>query len=332
MTNVLIRMGRIAAAVVITCLVCVVLPLQAQDVRVHISEDSVTVGQRFQLSITAEHDFAADPAFPEPADTLNFGDLEVLSRLARESFTRGDMRIDSIVYEVATFALDTAAVPPLPVLFTAGEDTFSVRTPPMGIPVISLVPPDAQDVRDLAPLVEFPRPIWPYIAGGAVLLLLAALLAFYLWKRRGREVPAPAEPQTPPEPPHVEAMKRLQALEQTDLDHRDAIQPFYTELSDVIRHYLARRLHVNAKEMTTRELIRKLAHQDLPNADTRRELQIVLSLADYVKFADAEPSPEEGRNALSKARGLVQSVEDALRPAEPSADELQRAGINGQND
>jgi len=330
MTNVLIRMGRIVT--VATCLITVTIPLQAQDVRVHISEDSVTVGQRFHLSITAEHDFAADPAFPEPTDTLNFGDIEILSRHARESYVRGDVRIDSIVYEVATFALDTATVPPIPVLFTAGEDTFSVRTPPMGIPVISLVPPDAQDVRDLAPLVEFPRPMWPYIAGGAVLLLLAALLAFYLWKRRGREVRPPAVPPTPPEAPHIEAMKRLEALEHIDLSHRDAIQPFYTELSDVIRQYLARRLHVNAKEMTTRELIRKLAHQDFPDEGTRRELQIVLSLADYVKFADAEPSPEEGRNALSKTRAVVQSVEDALRPAEPTADELQVAGENGQSD
>lgn len=331
MTSVFIRAARIAAAALSTCLVFAAVSVQAQELRVQLSEDSVTVGQRFHLSITAEHDFTADPAFPQPTDTLNFGDLEVLKQLARGSSTRGGTRIDSVVYEVTTFALDTALVPPIPVLFTAGEDTFSVRTPQTLVPVISLVPPDAQDVRDLAPLVEFPRPIWPYLAGGAILLLLAALLAFYLWKRRGREEPVPTEPHAPPELPHVEALKRLQALEHTDLADRDSIQPFYTELSDVLRHYLARRLHVNAKEMTTRELIRKFAHQDLPSADTRRELQIVLSLADYVKFADAEPAPDEGRNALSKACGIVQAVEDALRPAEPPPDELELARDNGRH-
>lgn len=296
------------------------LPLHGQDLRLHVSEDSVTVGQRFFVSIAAEHDFAADPVFPEPTDTLTFGDLEVLRRHARNSFTREDMRIDSVVYEVVTFALDTATVLPIPVLFTAGEDTFSVWTTPAHVSVISLVPPDAQDVRGLAPLVEFPRAIWPYVAGGALLLLLAGLLAVYLWKRRERSAAAPLTPAAPVEPPDVEAFKRLRALEGVDLTRREAVQPFYVELSETVRHYLARRLHVNAMETTTRELIGDLSRRDIPNADTRSALQSVLTLADYVKFADAVSSPEEGRAALSTAGNVVASIEEDLRPPEPSSE------------
>ena len=316
MTRILRNRRAIAAACVLLGCVAAAGAVQAQEVRLHVSADSVTVGQRFLVSIAAEHDFAADPQFPEPSDSLAFGDLEVLRRHARDSFARGEMRVDSVVYEVTTFALDTAIVAPISVLFTAGEDTFSVRTPEEIVRVVSLVPAETQDVRDLAPLVEFPRPVWPYVAGAALLLLLAALIAFLVIRRRRR---VPAEPPAPPPPAvpaDVEALNRLQALEGMSLDSPEAAQPFYTELSDTLRHYLARRLRVNAMETTTRELMSELSQRQLPSSDTRTRLQDVLSLADYVKFADAVPAPERGREALGTARGIITAVEDEIRPAE----------------
>ncbi len=317
MTNGLLRTGRTLAALgAVVCFLTAASPLHAQELQLHVSEDSVTVGQRFYLSITAEHDFAADPQFPEPTDSLVFGDVEVLRRHARNSFPRGGVRIDSVVYEVTTFALDTAVVTPIPVMFTAGEDTFSVRTSERWVRVVSLVPSDAQDVRDLAPLVEFPRPMWLYLAGAAALVLLVALIAFYVMRRR-RRMPIEADlPAQPVEAADVEAMKRLRALEGIDLENAEAAQPYYTELSDTLRHYLARRLRVNSMESTTRELIRELSQRDVPRTNTRTQLQDVLSLADYVKFADAVPTPERGHEALRTARNIVESVEEELRPPE----------------
>lgn len=316
MTNRLFRTGRAAALWALVCFAAAPV-MHAQEVRLYVSEDSVTVGQRFYVSIAAEHDFAADPQFPEPTDTLVFGDVEILRRHARNSYSRGDSRIDSVVYEVTTFALDTAAIAPIPVMFTAGEDTFSVRAPGHTIRVISLVPPETQDVRDLAPLVEFPRSIWPYIVGAAALILLAALLAFYVIRRRRNQPPRAVSPPPPREPADVEAMNRLRALEATDLEAAESAQPFYTELSDTMRHYVARRLHVHSMETTTSELIRELSRRDVPAPDTRARLQDVLSLADYVKFADAVPAPERGREALRTSFGVVESVEQELRPSAP---------------
>lgn len=316
----LFRTGRTVAFLwAFVFLVAAVPPSSAQDLRLHLSADSVTVGERFFLSITTEHDFAADPQFPEPTDSLVFGDIEVLTRTSRNRYSRGDMRIDSVVYEVTTFALDTAVVSPIPVLFAAGEDTFSVRTSEQFIHVISLVPPETQEVRDLAPLVDFPRPIWPYVAAAAALLLLAALLALYLVRRRRRIPAEAAAPPAPADPADVEARKRLKALENTDLTRSETVQPYYTELSDTLRTYLARRLHVHSMETTTRELLRELSQHGVPRADTRRHLQDVLLLADYVKFADATPPPDRGVEALGTAREIIESVEEELRPRESTA-------------
>ena len=288
----------------------------AQDLTVHVSADSVTVGQRFYFSVVARHDFAADPVFPDAVDSLSFGDLEVLRLHVRDSYREAGARVDSVVYEVTTFALDTALVAPVPVLFTAGEDTFSVLTPEAMISVASMVPPDAQDIRDVAPIVDIPAPIWPYLAGAAALLAIAAALAFYVYKRRRRVPTGPPATDAPPAPPHVEALQRLRALEQVNLAERAAIQPFYVELSDTLRHYLARRIHVAAMEATTSELVGDLLRKGaLPGALVER-LRGILTLSDFVKFADAEPPPDQGRDALKSSRNLVQDVEHALQEPE----------------
>ena len=84
----------------------------AQSVRAYLSVDSVSVGERFRLTFAVENNGVARVLFPDPAlgDSI-LGDLEVLQVLGRG--TSG--RKDSVVYEVTTFALDSARVPPIPV-------------------------------------------------------------------------------------------------------------------------------------------------------------------------------------------------------------------------
>ena len=296
------------------------LPAAGQELDVHVSADTVTVGERFHVSVTARHEFASPPSFPSPSpgDSLAFGDIEVLQRLTSESYARGDLRVDSVVYEVTTFALDTARLAPIPVVFTAAEDTFSVQTEPAIVPVQSLVPADAEDVKDLAPLVEFPRSFWGYVLIAAGLLLLAALVAFYLWRRRQKRAEEPQPADEPPTPPDVEALRRLKALEGVDLSRRDEIKPFYIELSDTLRTYVSRRLGVHALERTTRELIADLQARSLPDEETTGRIRNILVQSDYVKFADAEPSADESRTILGTANKVVEAVERQTRPkAEP---------------
>lgn len=290
-----------------------------QELDLHVSADSVTVGERFFVSVTVRHDFTADPQFPalDASDSLTFGDLEVRSLQALETFARDGGRIDSAVYEVTTFALDTAQIGPIPVLFTAGEDTFTVQTETEWLTVISLVPEDAEGVKDLAPLVDFPASRWPYVAAAAALLLLALLIALYLRRRRQLAALISAPPQ-PPVPPEREALDRLDALEHVDLSIPENIQPFYDELSGLLRTYVARRLHVPALESTTGELIRELRRRRLPAEETTNRLRGVLGTSDYVKFADASPPPSQGRELLGTSRSIVHDVEHELHPPEES--------------
>ncbi|MEM8485878.1 MAG: hypothetical protein AAF564_10040 [Bacteroidota bacterium] len=299
--------------------------VQAQQVRAYVSVDSVRIGDRFSLTVVAEHTFVADPIFPETqAGAEFFGDLEVLavqmagSRLASEGVAGS--RIDSLVYEVATFALDTAFVPSIPVFFVADADTTFYASFPIELPIISLVPEDADGIRDLAPIADFPINPWPWILGILALLGVIAGL-YYLWKRRRDALPETVF--TAPVPrisPIEEAIGRLRTLEKdADLQDVAQIKPFYVELTEILRVYMSRRLKINAMESTSHELM-----QDLNKMVQRRKItpeaahlsKRVLHVSDLVKFADIQPAPEVGHQAFRETRKILDEVEEALRPVE----------------
>ena len=289
-----------------------------QRVTASVSADSVTVGQRFFLTLLVDHAPAERPVFPDEApveiDTttgrVRLGDLEILARAAYATRPLDGGIRDSLVYEVATFALDTAFVPPIPVHFTADADTLTAASEPFFVPVISLVPADAQDIRDLAPLAEFPRPMWPWALLGAVALILAALAVYHHRTRAPEEEPPPVtSAPPPPASPYREAVERLRRLE--TLDPEEA-KPYYVELSETLRTYLSRRLGVSAMEETTSELVyelKRFAERGQVAESVVEEVRAVLTLADFVKFADARPPAPRGREALARARTAVQTVE-----------------------
>lgn len=311
---------------VFTCLVLFALLLlfpsatHAQEVRAYVSADTVAVGERFTLSLVAEHNFQMTATFP-PADTAEpFGDLTVLSRSEAEhrylGTDRPGTRVDSVAYEVTTFALDTARVPALTVELTSQSDTLTAASTPFTVPVRSVVPPDAQELRDLAPQAEFPRPLWPYVLLGLAALALLGLLGYYLWQRRQPEAEREAEPvPSPAVSPYESAQRRLRRLEHTtDFGDPDAVKPFYTEIADLLREYLARRLGVAAHERTTRELLHALRQHRALSEGAIGRIRRVLEKADLVKFADVRPAPDENRTALNETRAALDAVEEALRP------------------
>ena len=298
----------------------------SQAVNAYVSEDSVRIGDRFYLTLTATHESDQTPIFPTVQEGGDiFGDLELLSvEGAGISLIEGSTtgaRIDSLVYEVTTFALDTAFVPSIPIYFAVNGDTSFYASRPLEIPVISVVTPDASDIRDIAPIIDFPRNIWPWMIG---LLLVAAVvvgLIYYLGKRPvvEEEVVLRA-PMAPLMPPYDEAIKKLQGLEKnSDLNDLLQVKPYYVELTEILRTYLGRRLNINAMESTSKELMQdmnRLAHgTSLPDESaylTRR----ILHVSDLVKFADMQPRPEVGTQALMETRKVLDLIEASFKPVE----------------
>jgi len=282
----------------------------------YIVEDSVAIGERFTLIVSAEHGFNVNVEFPQPdAGPLIFGDVQVVGEpdigdryLGAEA---PGMRIDSIRYTATTFELDSARVPSLPVdVILAGGDTLTGATQPLAVPVYSTVPSDETHLRGLAPLAPFPQPTWPWVLLVVAGVGLAGLLAYLWWNRTEEGLSEEdAPPPAPDVSPYEAAMDELETLQRIDLSDRDAVKPFYVRLSSTVRRYLASRLEISAMERTTGELIHALERRpDVPPVVTSR-LRAVLELADLVKFSNARATSEDGRTAIKEARKAIEIVE-----------------------
>ena len=291
-------------------------PARAQSeprVEARVSADSVKIGERFTLTLVAARAADRDAMFPGvDAGSAVFGDLHAVRRGAvrtrRPSTAR---RVDSVAYEVTTFALDSARVPVLPVRLASGGDTTVVGTPPRTVPVVSVVGPDAEALRTPAALIPFPRPAW---AWGLLALLTAAPPgggAYRWWRWRPREEEAPDETES--EHPYEAASARLRRLERRHPSGDEAAKAFYVDLTEALRVYLVRRVGVRALEQTTAEVVAALRRRPEVHEETIRRLQAVLEQADLVKFADAQPSPAESRSVLDEAQAVLDALEATQR-------------------
>jgi len=291
---------------------------RAQSVRfeTHISTDSVAIGERFTVSLVAAHGGGVDVSFPAPDAGGIFGDLEVIRRLTVQSRrVNGGQQVDSVAYEVTTFALDSVRVPALPIRVTAGRDTTLRSAPTRTVTVVSVVGSDAKGIHGVAALADFPQPWWTWVLLGLAVTGLLAGLAYLWWRRRQDDDPAPvrsvfADDQTP----YEAATARIRQLEESyDLSDPDAVKPFYVELSNALRVYLAREVGVAAPERTTREVVETLEHRPgVPTTATSR-IQAVLQLADLAKFADIRPSSDDHEKAIREARAALDAIEAAPR-------------------
>lgn len=164
-------------------------------------------------------------------------------------------------------------------------------------------------------------PLWLLwlLAGIAVAAAFAAVLVLTR-KRKIAAVAAAAKPV----PPFDLAMMRLEKLRQSGAAVPGHEKQFYTELTDILRRYLHGRFGINALEMTSSQILKALRS----NPDTRmpaEQMNEVLKIADFVKFAKVKPLADDNQRSLLRATEFVQSTKPLPPPPPPSGKDATRA-------
>ena len=310
----LVLMGFVAAA-----------QSETPTVRARIEPDSLFIGDQFDFVIEVEKDLVQTTLFPEFTPAKE-GMIELVEVMPIDTLERDGRRLKIAQrYRLAAFQEGLINMGKPGVLYADKNivDTL-YATDSLVLKVGTFqIDSTSQSIYDLKPQLTLKfklAEIRGYIAWGLLVALLVALAIYGLHRyleARGRHLKDLFKP-APPEPPHVVAIKALEALHHQKLWQNNKHKLYYSTLTDILRTYIAGRWEVGAMEMTSDEIITAMRNEELPEK-ARMDLTSVLMDADLVKFAKFTPEAEQNESDYTKVYYFVEET----KPVEvnPEAEE-----------
>ncbi|MBQ5903313.1 MAG: hypothetical protein IIW89_03135 [Alistipes sp.] len=310
----LVLMGFVAAA-----------QSETPTVRARIEPDSLFIGDQFDFVIEVEKDLVQTTLFPEFTPAKE-GMIELVEVMPTDTLERDGRRLKIAQrYRLAAFQEGLINMGKPGVLYADKNivDTL-YATDSLVLKVGTFqIDSTSQSIYDLKPQLTLKfklAEIRGYIAWGLLAALLVALAIYGLHRyleARGRHLKDLFKP-APPEPPHVVAIKALEALHHQKLWQNNKHKIYYSTLTDILRTYIAGRWEVGAMEMTSDEIITAMRNEELPEK-ARMDLTSVLMDADLVKFAKFTPEAEQNESDYTKVYYFVEET----KPVEvnPEAEE-----------
>lgn len=251
-----------------------------------------------------------------------------------DSTDLGNGRIQ-LIYRMTFQAFDPADILTLPgfAYASAGDTavsdilTFKVYpvelSPELGDPadVENLkIHPDEKVVSIPSKWYDYIPDWWIWVVIGLAVIGLGVVV-YYFYKKNGPNIFVSRKPI----PPYELAISNLNKLKAKHLIENGLAKQFYTEATDIWRTYLKGRFDINAMEMTSRQIVKELRDNKEVHL-TVDQIEPMLELSDFVKFAALTPS----RDDMEKAFGIIYSFVESTRPA-PEVEETSEADNNQNN-
>ncbi len=292
--------------------------LPPEQLRVRASPDKVQLGEPFVVEVAVTHAKEQRWELVAPGD---LGDFDFVGHQRSRKDGR-DSSTTVFAVKLQAYALGQQTTPTF--TFEVADPLGAGQLPAAGtkIEVVSSLPKDAQktgaNLYDVRAPEEVAVRSWRLLyALGAALAAAALAYALYRWLKRPK--PVPAVPEKPPLPLHVRTTAALDALAAQNLPLKGRVKEFYFRLSEIVRAYLGELYGFEALECTTPELLAALSARSTPGLPAK-ELSDFAQHSDFVRYAKAQPGPDECRLALELAYRVVHATTAALPPAPtPSA-------------
>jgi hypothetical protein len=268
------------------------------DVSVTLTPTQITVGDLVTLQIEASAPIGFSLSLQNDKSYGSFTVVESQQLLdiptnARRSWT-WSMQLD-------TFDAETTSLEGLAIDWTSNTGkTGRLSVAPIVVSVQSVAGDALQsmsirDIKGAVPLLS-KSSLLAFIASGATCIALIILLVRFF---KGNK-PAISH--------HEIAIKAITELKHSNLD----VQPFYTTLSDIVRHYLEGRFQIPATGQTTREFLNDAKQNTRLESTDRESLGTFLVAADLVKFARHEPTANVNEDAIHQAEVFIEETSEEL--------------------
>ena len=183
--NVETELGSVAKKLIyIVCLLVIGGSLFAQTLEpiVTLSQDSVMLGEEFEVSVTIKYPKKRQVLFPD--STHFFGTFELAKKVYSTTTSNDSISIDSAVYTFTTFDLSSPQKLAIPVFIVTATDSIEVVSDSLSIfikEVIGELPDEIEikgntDYQEVE--YEFNKEPWFYVIGGLILLVIISVLVF----------------------------------------------------------------------------------------------------------------------------------------------------------
>ena len=267
----------------------------------------------YRVRVNSDPSFEID--FPEAgAEIAGFRIVDVGRE---EPVEKGGRVWEERWYQLRADLVGSYVLPPIevgyrPVPIADEQDAAwqTLRTSEIFVEVESVLPTngEASDIRGLKPLRQV-RPPMPWLLIGSVVVLVALLIVGLYWYLRRR---ARMKVFVPLVPAHEMAFAALNRLRETDFEDPESVRSFYFRISEVLRAYVEGRFALNATDLTTEEILAKVAALEELQADQDRALADFLLGTDQVKFAHREPTRADIEGTYELALNFVEATRPVL--------------------
>ncbi len=284
---------------------------------VTIQPQQILIGQPADLQISANipsGGFLNWPGYEELEDhkieILNLGLVDTLDRDAGSTTLMQTLRVTS-------WEEGYIPIPAFEFTFISDNDTIHFESKATLLEVQTVEVDMTDRYRDIRPLFKFPRTfreILPYLLAAIGLLIIVVLIILFL-KKRKKPLKEPTIWEKPEVPAHIAAISSLETLRQKELWQKGHIKAYHSELTTILRKYLYKRFHLDAIEMTTREIVQKLPAY-IENTALQSDFKNIFELADMVKFAKFNPEDNDHEKVLEKALEFVKKTAEIVNDKE----------------
>lgn len=274
----------------------------------------LTLGDQTRLQLQADCDKDEYVTFPTFGKELIDG-VEIVRQGTVDSTVDKQGKHYSQELVLTSFEDSLFFIEPLP--FASGEDTAYSETITLNF-VQPFVLDSTTAITDIRDIQKAPIWWWGYIRWILGLLLLAGIgyLVWWLLGKIGNHTNTfvPVKKKEPERPAEEVALEELDRIREEKIWTQGHTKQYHTELTDVLRTYIAKRFGVASTEKTSDETLQAMK----PILQNQRELHAslskVLRLADLVKFAKWQATPDENEQALHIAYEFVNETKPAPMP------------------
>ena len=281
--------------------------------------DSTTlfIGDQTDLHLRAICEMGEQVLMPILEEQLIPG-IEIVDRTIVDTTILNDGRVQYNQYLTLTSFKDSLFyISPLP--FVCGGDTIWSES--LTLNVVQPFEIDSTDIAITDIKGIYKAPIWWWGILRWVLLALAIgglgvagfYIVTYLQKRLGKDTndSIPAKPMRPAE---EIALEKLNLIREQKIWQSGQVKEYHTQLTDVVREYIARRFDVSSAEQTSDETLRSMRLILKEQKDLYEQLRKMLTLADLVKFAKWTTTPDENELSLRSAYTFVNETTPVEEP------------------